>query len=291
MTKTNKMKTSKFTCLIIILLGLFLINGKSKKEIKEEYCQKRVDESLVKIKDSLYACKYELSNIEYRIFLKDIEKQGKQNLLEESKIDTINWLYATNYCEPYVEYYFRHPAYNNYPVVNVSYEGAVNYCNWLTDKYNSTSEKKFKKVKFRLPIEDEWIYAAKGGDSTGYPFPSTYDMDSKGIYLYNFTPVSQFSIYKDKKSNEYKIINHKNNVGAILWNLDATPARVESYTPNNYGIYNICGNAAEMIQEKGKTKGGSYLSTGYNLRLDVFDTYEKSDVDIGFRYFMEIIEK
>ena len=40
------------------------------------------------------------------------------------------------YNEPYVEYYFRHPAYQDYPVVGVNWLQANDYCAWRTDRVN-----------------------------------------------------------------------------------------------------------------------------------------------------------
>ena len=40
------------------------------------------------------------------------------------------------YNEPYVEYYFRHPAYNTYPVVGVNWLQANDFCAWRTDRVN-----------------------------------------------------------------------------------------------------------------------------------------------------------
>ncbi len=42
----------------------------------------------------------------------------------------------------------------NHPIVNVSWEDAVAYCNWLSQTLNS---------HYRLPTEAEWEYAARGG--------------------------------------------------------------------------------------------------------------------------------
>lgn len=38
--------------------------------------------------------------------------------------------------DPYVQYYFRHPSYNNYPVVGVNWLKANDYCLWRTDRVN-----------------------------------------------------------------------------------------------------------------------------------------------------------
>lgn len=40
------------------------------------------------------------------------------------------------------------------PVINVTYDDAVEYCKWLSDKTDKT---------VRLPNADEWVFAAKGG--------------------------------------------------------------------------------------------------------------------------------
>ncbi|HNX08312.1 MAG TPA: SUMF1/EgtB/PvdO family nonheme iron enzyme, partial [Bacteroidales bacterium] len=68
-------------------------------------------------------------------------------------------------------------------------------------------------------------------------------------------------------------------------------APVKSYLPNKFGLYNVCGNVAEMIAEKGKTRGGGWRDSGWDVRIDAVGNYGKSATDIGFRYFMKVIEK
>jgi gliding motility-associated lipoprotein GldJ len=46
------------------------------------------------------------------------------------------WRDKLGYNETYVENYLRHPAYNFYPVVGVSWEQAMRYCSWRTDRVN-----------------------------------------------------------------------------------------------------------------------------------------------------------
>lgn len=50
--------------------------------------------------------------------------------------DTLVWREKLAYNEPYVEYYLRHPAYRDYPVVGVNWLQANDYCAWRTDRVN-----------------------------------------------------------------------------------------------------------------------------------------------------------
>ena len=55
-------------------------------------------------------------------------------------------------------------------------------------------------------------------------------------------------------------------------------------------ILAIIGNVSEMIQEKGLSKGGNLRSPGGDVTIKSRSKYKKSAIDLGFRYFMEIIE-
>merc|ERR1712070_817158 len=50
--------------------------------------------------------------------------------------DTNVWRNKLAFNEPLVEHYLRHPAYHQYPVVGISWEQAVDYCAWRTDRVN-----------------------------------------------------------------------------------------------------------------------------------------------------------
>lgn len=50
--------------------------------------------------------------------------------------DTNTWRRELAYNEPYVNYYLRHPAFYDYPVVGVSWEQATRYSEWRTDRVN-----------------------------------------------------------------------------------------------------------------------------------------------------------
>lgn len=227
--------------------------------------------------DAFIMQKTEVSNKQYREFLNGLKKNHEIEKLKIAQIDSIKWRQAGEYMEPYVEFYHKHPAYDNYPVVNVSREAVQLYCEWLSEKWKKEYN---QKVKFRLPTEYEWIYAAKGGTKNRFPWNVNALLDKKGNPKCNFKYVRQQDIRANSKSksNTIELIN---NMGK---NKIMTP--VDSYQPNNYGLYNMSGNAAEMTSEKGVIKGGSWNSTGYYMQIESESEYTEKDAPspfVGFR--------
>jgi formylglycine-generating enzyme len=90
--------------------------------------------------NSFFIDKTEVANVHYREYLYWLEntfsdEQYKQ-VLDGALPDTLVWRSELAYNEPYVEYYFRHPSYNYYPVVGISWKQATDYCIWRTDRVN-----------------------------------------------------------------------------------------------------------------------------------------------------------
>jgi len=50
--------------------------------------------------------------------------------------DTLAWREKLGFNEKYVDYYLRHPAYRDYPVVGVNWNQASTFCSWRTDRVN-----------------------------------------------------------------------------------------------------------------------------------------------------------
>jgi formylglycine-generating enzyme required for sulfatase activity len=248
---------------------------------------KTIDKALVCYNGKTYASKFEVTNLEYREFYANILQKGTAEERNKYAIDSLNWRDKLAYNEPFVELYYRHPAYNTYPAVNVSYDGAVRYCEWLTEKYNNDPKRKFNKVKFRLPTESEWEEAARNGLTDGtYPWGIPTLMNHKGQFLANFLHVDDACVSRDAETKEIRFMGA---IGPFYLsdNADIT-APVNSYFPSSLGFYNQSGNVAEMVSERGIAKGGSWKCTGYDLRIESEMKYTKSQTDIGFRLFMEI---
>ena len=88
---------------------------------------------------SFYMDESEIANVHYREYLYWMNRVFGTDLPEVVKKalpDTLVWRDELSYNEPYTEYYFRHPAYNFYPVVGVNWLQATDFCIWRSDRVN-----------------------------------------------------------------------------------------------------------------------------------------------------------
>ena len=206
--------------------------------------------------------------------------------------DTTVWVkdFSYSYNDPMHQDYFFHQAYQDYPVVGVTWSQAKAFCSWRTKKKNDflKSKKNPSSVPyFRLATEAEWEYAARGGlNFETYPWGGPYTTTERGCFLANFKP----------SRGDYA-------VDGALYTMEA-----KSYNTNDYGLYNMAGNVSEWTNTAyneasyyiGSTmnpnventenhrkiiRGGSWKDVAYFLQVSTRD-YEYSDSArsyIGFR--------
>ena len=88
---------------------------------------------------SFYMDETEVRNLDYLEYLHWTYRVFGLNYYEIYKKalpDTLVWRSRLAYNEPYVEYYLRHPAYRDYPVVGINWLQANDFCMWRTDRVN-----------------------------------------------------------------------------------------------------------------------------------------------------------
>ncbi len=234
---------------------------------------------------NLYAFETEVTNAQYEAFLMDLVKNKEFEQLGTCQAPRADWrsFLPEKYKSLSDSELFKNanPDDPDCPVVNISHEAANRYCEWITKVYNASNEKKkaFKKVRFRLPTEAEWMLAAHGGFDAPYPFGNYSIQNGKGCYLGNYD-VSDAAPCKDCPSAKSDVPDD----GGYF------PVKANSYFPNSFGLYNVSGNVAEMIVEPGISKGGSWYEPIKNGSIFEKNTYTKPAPYLGFRVFMEVVE-
>ena len=88
---------------------------------------------------SFYMDKYEVTNLnwnEYLHWLDFVFGRVAPELVDQARPDHKVWREDLAYNDPYEDNYFEHPAFSFYPIVGVTWEQAMTYCQWRTDRVN-----------------------------------------------------------------------------------------------------------------------------------------------------------
>lgn len=241
----------------------------------------------------------EITNNEYRQFMEAIlmdsaQIVGEDEIMQQYYPDTTVWVkdFTHHMGDPLMVYYYSHPAFDDYPVVGVSWEAAQYFSRWRTNHLNEYREGNglFPMPNFRLPSEAEWEYAARGGrDMAKYPWGGPYIRNSKGCMLANFKP----------------------GRGNYFDDGFAYTAPVASYFANDYGLYDMSGNVAEWTEDaynpasvpmvwdlnptffddnepRKVVRGGSWKDIAYFLETGTrtFEFKDSTNASVGFRCAM-----
>lgn len=237
-------------------------------------------DNFVEFDDNLYVSKFEITNGEYNLFLKEMKKTYGPEKIEKFLPDSAMWTgrFDFSYNEPYTNLYHWHPSYDNYPVVNISKEAMEAYCTWKTESYNSKEKRTYKKVVFRLPTEKEWMRFSSPLPGHQLPwygnFPYVLDEKSKEVCMVT----------------NIKVIDYVSGTYDYVYDGASITSPVGSYPPNSIEIFDIIGNVAEFTSDD-KIKGGSWYNKLSECLIDISQDYDLPDPRVGFRVVMEIIEK
>ena len=215
--------------------------------------------------------------------------------------DTLCWMRDFTYSntEAMSQNYFWNNAYDNYPVVGVTWPQAKAFSVWRSQLFHSWLQSNGDMFvnDFRLPTETEWERGARGDlDLAQYPWGGPYIRNAAGCFLANFKPLR----------------------GRYFEDGGFHTVKVYSYNPNGFGLYCMAGNVAEWCSttfdesmyefghdmsgdydyqaqdgdpaamKRKVIRGGSWKDIGYYL-MNSTRTYEYQDTAksyIGFRNVM-----
>ena len=135
---------------------------------------------------SFYMDETEVTNqhwLDYLHWLEMVYADSYPELIGRALPDTNCWRQKDQDMEKYVELYLRHPAYQDYPVVGVSWLQANDYCSWRTDRVNE-----------QILVREGFLahnLAAQGADehfTTETYFNGQYEGEQLGEGLPNYNP-------------------------------------------------------------------------------------------------------
>lgn len=110
----------------------------------------------------------------------------------------------------------KHNPEDHMPVLEVKRSDVLAFIEWLSKRDG---------IKYLLPTEAEWEYAARGGlKGMDYPWGNEWGGEDQGRAAVG------------------------RGLGNNLDNFVAS--KVGSFPPNGYGVFDMCGNAAEMVRER-----------------------------------------
>ena len=112
------------------------------------------------------------------------------------------------------DYFLRYP---DHPVVNVPHGVCKAYAAWAGK---------------RLPTEEEWEYAARGGKQTTYPWGEEHPYEG-GVARANFADRNSYQPWRDGLCDD--------GYGYT--------APVGSFAPNPYGLYDMAGNVYQYVED------------------------------------------
>lgn len=192
---------------------------------------------------SFHISRLEVTVGEFREFY---EATGKA----EDRPDSTIWMreFPYSYNRPIAQNYFSSSKYLNHPVVSVSWEQAVRFCTWKADMINALLKNTGYTVEVRLPTEAEWELAALGR--------------AKGAEAHSVTAVHRIFPWDGgfMKSTGHGFQFQCNGGPTRAPQEDFTvfhfgeddhlyTAPVQSYQPNEYGLYQMAGNVAEWTSD------------------------------------------
>ena len=180
-----------------------------------------------------------------------------------------------------VENYFTTPPYDDYPVVGITWKQARAYTYWRTVTSGPNGDvadyMKYYRFVYTLPTEAQWVYAAgqdlravnaklkgipdgftlerenvdkkdkdekKEGDTTTAAAPK---VDSTGAATQPVAVAENVDSTRVDRDEIGLLENFKQDEGEYTQDGASFTLPVMSYSPNDFGIYNMVGNVAEWV--------------------------------------------
>jgi len=275
----------KKNILIICLAFAFLFSCKIKQPTHEftlsEYPENGITPGSIKIADNIYIDLAETSNSGYLEFLYYTRRVIGEEEYKSIMPDTDSWRALIGYKGAYAmsEYYLRHPAYRNYPVIGISYQQALKFCKWRADRVMEFILIQNNIIPYNISPPKDSVFTIKKYFSGNYynikPSPyikyyPVYNLPDSAIFM-KALKVSD-SLYS-KNAKYYKSAKHKdalevrcletipNRCDTLPYGLDPTKNNPDKIYEKRKLIVDLLGNVRELTSDSTKAFGGSFFDS------------------------------
>lgn len=246
------------------------------------------------IAGDLYADKVEVSNIAYKEYqywvFSVFGNQSDQYL--KTLLDTSVWNSVPQF-EHLSKTYHTSRDFDDFPVVGISYEQAVEFTRWRTDR---VTEGILIRNGFMQPRSNQgpndFFQLSKYIDGDNFNLSlienAKNDRHFKEIQipLYDLPSIAEwekFAALDRLDLSKWKESLHQTNVDHIVKQDTCPTMRNNSTTVNTYGLAVVIGNVSEMTKEKGVCKGDNWKRMWNDVQLHENHSYTSTENWLGFR--------
>ena len=143
--------------------------------------------------------KFKSSKIKY-----DYTNENGEKITLNIYPDTLSWIHDMPFSwnEPMTQMYFWHPAYDNYPIVGITFNQAKAYLHWLSKKGIKKLDKKGIEYEIGLPTPEEWELTA----SIGYTKPVYEDESPDRFAEFNYFHDQNIAFDLDLARSKKKVV-------------------------------------------------------------------------------------
>jgi gliding motility-associated lipoprotein GldJ len=163
--------------LIPIEGGTFVMGGSADQDVTYDYNNVRRRVTV----PSFYMDETEVANQDWLDYLHwiSVTYPDDHELYYNALPDTLVWRKPLSYNEPYVDNYLRHPAFQDYPVVGITWDQVQDYCVWRTDRTNEN----ILRERGNMVAWNDLNGKGKGKGKAAAPAPANKDPFNTDIYL------------------------------------------------------------------------------------------------------------
>lgn len=268
---------------------IFCFSCTSKKYIVVEI--NPIPPNTVYINNGLYIDKNEVSNINYREYLFYLEHRYSDNTLYKMALpDTLVWAYYDTCFSTMVFDYLRTPEFNDYPAVGISYEQAMNYTKWRSDRVmemflatkniiqpvpESKDDENFSIQKFFAKDYKKYVNADTISIYPEYSLPTMEEWET-AIFFHEENA-------KNSSCNLLKNIRYASNDWCKAGINPMDVVHQEECRTNIKHLYHLKGNVCEWIEGGKMCAGGSWVNSLSDIQKSTFFSAKKPEVWVGFR--------